>query len=243
LNLLLAAIVFGLLQYLVFPLFNTNGAVTVPAPKKVAETATGEPMQTTEPPSPMEFLAIAEQNLFHPERRIPVEKTDEEAKQLPKPEFVLYGTLIEGDSRIAFMDDLKTPLNTPGRGKRQRVVKQGSSLSGFVLSEVSESSVTMARGAEQIVVRLDDQSRKNRGSAETTHTSAQTPQFGAVPAQSAAAAGPQTPRTGTAPAVQPAAPAAQPTAAAIAARQRREALLQRLQSAREKRREMQQSGQ
>jgi len=45
-----------------------------------------------------DYAVIPEKNLFHPDRIIPVEKKE---VTIPRPEFVLYGTLIVDDVRIA----------------------------------------------------------------------------------------------------------------------------------------------
>ncbi len=66
---------------------------------------------------------ISEQNLFHPERKIPPEKQQEKA--VPKPDLFLYGTLITNDASYAFVEDKKAPYSTAGRGKRQTTLKKG----------------------------------------------------------------------------------------------------------------------
>jgi len=124
-----------------------------PAVKKPEVVKTEPPAQSTVP-SPLDYTVIAEQNLFHPDRKIPVEKPA--VPPLPKPEFVLYGTLITDETGIAYMDDKKAPYNTPGRGKRQTTLKKGESLSGFFLKEVAPDKVVMVRGEETMVVNLTD---------------------------------------------------------------------------------------
>jgi hypothetical protein len=115
-------------------------------------------------PSPMDYVVIADENLFHPERRIPPEKKEEAA--LPKPEFILYGTLITPELKMAYMEDKKAPVTTPGRGKRQSAIKIGESLSGFTLKEVDSNKVILARGEETMTVLLDDsKSLKTRDGA------------------------------------------------------------------------------
>lgn len=105
-------------------------------------------------PSPSDYTIIAEQNLFHHERKIPVEKPA--AVPLPVPEFILFGTLITDDVRIAYMEDKKAPVSSPGRGKRQIPLKKGESLSGFSLLQIDGDRVLMARGDEKISVLLSD---------------------------------------------------------------------------------------
>jgi len=100
--------------------------------------------------SPSDYMLISEENLFHPERRIPPEKKVEQP--LPKPEFVLYGTLITNDTGFAYLEDAKAPRSTPGRGKRQITLEKGDTLSGFNLKEVKVDSIVMARGEEKITI-------------------------------------------------------------------------------------------
>jgi hypothetical protein len=108
----------------------------------------------------MEFVVISEQNLFHPERKIPADKTAEESK--PKPEFVLYGTLITGDTNLAFMEDLKAPFASSGRGKRQRALHIGNSISGYTLTEVHPERVLLVKGDDRIEVAVYDPSHPKR---------------------------------------------------------------------------------
>jgi len=111
-------------------------------------------------PSPLDYVVIAEQNLFHPERKIPVEV--KEAQPLPKPDFVLYGTMISNDINIAYMEDKKSSYSTPGRGNRQRALKPGQSISGYSLSQVYDDKVVMVRGDDRIEVMVTEGRSKNR---------------------------------------------------------------------------------
>ena len=103
-------------------------------------------------PSPLDYVVIAEQNLFHPERKIPVEV--KEAQPLPKPDFVLYGTMISSDTKLAFLEDIKAPYYTAGRGKRQKILQLGQSLSGYVLIKVYHDQVILVKGEDQITVKV-----------------------------------------------------------------------------------------
>src|SRR4030042_2543192 len=126
-------------------------------------------------PSPLHYVSIVDQNLFHPERKIPPEKRPE--TDLLKPEFVLYGTLITPDLSMAYLEDKKAPVTTPGRGRRQTVLKKGESLSGFVLKKIKPDKVVMNRGEEVIMVLLEEAgSPKTRESF--TNPTVQAPSFG-----------------------------------------------------------------
>lgn len=169
LNLLLAAALLLMAGYALLPLSRDRGTVRVSAPQVKPAAKQAEDLQAPEEQSiaAVDYIVISDRNLFHPERIIPVEKKEEE-KPLPKPDFVLYGTLIDGETKLAFMDDLKAPYTTPGRGKRQRVIAQGGNLSGYVLREVHEDRVVMVRGEEKIPVILDDTLHKRTAPAQTT---------------------------------------------------------------------------
>jgi len=159
LNVLLLAVIIALAAYILPPLLDVNISYTLPAPKKVAQEK-GEQPAAAQPPSVMEYTVIAEQNIFNPERKIPAEKKDE--KPLPKPEFVLYGTLLAGDTSMAFLEDLKAPYTTAGRGKRQRTLRVGGVLSGYTLSQVYTDRVVLVRGEERMEVRVMDSHKKAR---------------------------------------------------------------------------------
>lgn len=127
--------------------------VVLPPIKKPAEKTPDEALKT-QALSPQEYRAIADQNLFHPDRIIPPEKKPEAV--LPKPEFVLYGTLITPDLKMAYLEDKKAPVTTPGRGNRQSALKIGESLSGFRVTEIQTDKVILIRGEETLQVHLQE---------------------------------------------------------------------------------------
>ncbi len=137
-----------------FPRLDTD--VTFVSPRIIKKNAEKDPLESlkTQTLSPQEYRVIADQNLFHPDRIIPPEKKPESV--LPKPEFVLFGTLITPDLKMAYMEDKKAPVSTPGRGQRQTALKIGESLSGFNLKEVMADKVVMTRGEETIQVLLQE---------------------------------------------------------------------------------------
>jgi len=152
LNLILISVILFFASYLIFPMLTVQVAYKQPALKQSEEEKKEENPAQTQIPTAFEYTLIAEQNIFHPERKIP-EKKDE---QKPKPEFILYGTLITDDLKIAYMEDKKAPYTTPGRGKRQSTIRLGNTLSGFTLKEVQEDMVVMVRGDDKIEVKLLD---------------------------------------------------------------------------------------
>jgi type II secretory pathway component PulC len=201
LNVLLLAVLVIFAANILPPLLNVNVSYTLPTAKKTAEQKQEGPAAEAQAPPAIEYTIVAEQNLFHPERKIPAEKKEE--KPLPKPEFVLYGTMVSSDASLAFMEDRKAPLST-GRGKRQQTLKQGGSLSGFILSQVQEDRVIMTRGDEKIEVRVLNPTRA-KSQAEAAPTAATGTQAAPIqPAPGSAGAVPRAParrtvRTGTPP--------------------------------------------
>ncbi|MGC9975630.1 MAG: hypothetical protein ABSC57_02760 [Syntrophales bacterium] len=107
-----------------------------------------------------DFAIIVEKNLFHPERQM--EKAEKTA--VPKPELILYGTLITDDVSIAYVEDKKSPYSTPGRAKRQTALRKGNSIAGYVLREVEPDHIVLVRGDDKLVVKLNDETEKRKGS-------------------------------------------------------------------------------
>lgn len=157
--------------------FRIQPKYTPPSPASSVKTE--EKTVEAQPLSPSEYSVIAEQNIFHPERIIPVLKA--EAPPLPKPEFVLYGTLITGDLSLAYIEDLKGSSKSPAGGKRQKALKKGEDISGFILKEIETDKVVMVRGEEKLEVRVTDKPRsKGNGSAPATQASPVQPASGSV---------------------------------------------------------------
>ena len=162
LNILLIVAILIFINYTILPLFNVSISYTLPRGKK-PPVEKDEKIAESTVPSLTDYVMIAEDNLFHPERQIPAEKAD--SQPLEQPEFVLYGTLITDGVRVAYLEDLKSPRSTQGRGKRQAVVKIGDQMSGFTLKEIYPDKVIMVRGQDTMVVDvLDSSSKKTRGS-------------------------------------------------------------------------------
>lgn len=121
-------------------------AGTLPPARQPAEQA---------PKMPSDYAVIGEANLFHPDRTIPVDKKAD----VPRPEIVLYGTLIDTD-RLAFIEDRKNPVSTPGRGNRQKVVRKGEVVSGYTVTDIMKDRITLARGDDRITVMLSEPKRR-----------------------------------------------------------------------------------
>jgi hypothetical protein len=171
LNSLLALAVAAVAYFAVIPLLNPVARISLPA---VKETATPSEEQTTPSQrSPVtDYAVISDKNLFHPERKLPLEKQPEKA--VPKPDVVLYGTLIGDDASYAFIEDKKAPYSTPGRGKRQITLKKGDHLSGYIVSEIEANRIVLVKGEEKLVVMLDDGAKRRTSEAPAGPTAART---------------------------------------------------------------------
>ena len=110
----------------------------------------------------LDYTVITEKNIFHPKRKMITEETPE---QLAKPEIILYGTLITDEKRVAYLEDKKNPYSTPGRGKRQVAVNEGSMVAGYKLAQVNAESILLVRGEDKIIVNLSTQKERNDGDA------------------------------------------------------------------------------
>lgn len=171
LNLLLLGTALVFAGYVLFPMFNITVKLPVLKAKAVVEEKKEEAeSQPPQIPPHLEYTIIAEQNLFHPERKIPPLKQPE--KVVPRPEFVLYGTLITDEVSLAYMTDKKAVRSTPGRGQRQNSLKVGDSLSGYVLKEVQHEKVVMVKGEDRIEVKVIISGKKERSGAGTTAAAA-----------------------------------------------------------------------
>ncbi|MEW6571245.1 MAG: hypothetical protein AB1390_08760 [Nitrospirota bacterium] len=154
LNVILTAAIIIFVNNLFIPLYTVKTQHIPSADKKKTADLADQETPEVHILSPTDYSAISENNLFHPERKIPVEKKEEQP--LPKPEFVLYGTLITDYLSLAYIEDLKMPLTTPGRGKRQTVLRKGDIMSGFTLAEIDTDKVVMVRGEEKMMLYLHD---------------------------------------------------------------------------------------
>ena len=157
-NVLLLVLITFFVIYSVLPSFYADIRYALPAIEKTLGVAE-KSESVFSPPSPAEYLIIGDDNIFHPERIIPREKKVE--KEVPKPDFVLYGTMVSDELGIAYLADLKAPRTTTGRGARQIPVREGDVLSGFIVKDIEANRVVMVRGDERMVVNIFDK-RKTR---------------------------------------------------------------------------------
>ncbi len=188
LNILLFAGLLFLLLFVVLPLFPMKVNYTLPPVKIKPVTEEQLPGENSQPSSPADYVTVAENNLFHPERRMPPETKN--GQTLLKPELVLYGTVVTKELSFAYVEDKKSPQTTPGRGERQTVVKKGDVLSGFIVKEIEKDRIVLTRGDETMVVELaaEGKQRGDRATGASSQTrpsaaptTATTPQAASIP--------------------------------------------------------------
>ena len=158
LNLSILACTLLVVWYGLLPLLHIS---FVYKPRHVKETssATAKAQGQIKAPPLSDFLVIADQNLFHKDRKMPADKKEE--KVLPRPEIVLYGTLKTDNMLVAFIEDKKFPKTTPVRGKQQAVIKQGDMIGGFIVKQIGTDKIVLTRGEEQMTVYLDDEQKRS----------------------------------------------------------------------------------
>ena len=177
LNTILLLITVLFIIYIFLPRLKIHVQYKLPAIRPSQEKEKEEIRAKDRTPSITEYAIVSEKNLFNPERIIPVEKKSAEEQTLSKPEFLLYGTLISNDVKLAYLEDLKAPRNTPGRGRRQVALKIGDTLSGFTLKEIHADYIVMVRGEETMTVKITDNAEKKSRTFQATpqHKVAQPP--------------------------------------------------------------------
>ncbi|MHB8108949.1 MAG: hypothetical protein ACYDHW_02825 [Syntrophorhabdaceae bacterium] len=184
LNIILTATIIALAAGIAITALRMRQSYVVPRIKE--KPAVAEPMQTGQPAKmPSDYALIGEANLFHPDRNIPVDKKTE----VPRPEITLYGTLIDSD-RIAFIEDKKNPVTTPGRGSRQRAVHKGETVSGYIVTDIMTDRITLARGDDKFTVMLSQPDKRKGDAAGAPTTGAPVP-----PRQGTQDIAPQSPGT------------------------------------------------
>lgn len=147
-NMVLFAVVIALVVVTAVPLVRVRHGYSLPGIKAKPPGQEG-PRADLQPKLPSDYAVIGEANLFHPDRVIPVDRKAE----VPRPEIVLYGTTID-TVRLAFIEDKKNPVTTPGRGKRQRVVKLGEEVGGYTVAEIGTDRIVLVRGEDRMTVQL-----------------------------------------------------------------------------------------
>jgi len=168
LHLILLTIIVLFIIYFVRPGYDQEISVPPPIIKKTVETPAAEKTAGQRIPGIMEYVIIAEQNLFHPQRIIPSEK---KGNSEPKPEIILFGTILSENSALAYIEDKKQAYTpTPGRGKRHRIVKPGDSIGEFIVKEIKPDSIELQKGEEKIRAFLYDKRKRSGNNPQSlTH--------------------------------------------------------------------------
>jgi type II secretory pathway component PulC len=153
-NVVLFAVVIALVVVTAVPLVRMRHGYSLPGVKVKPPGQEGPPADL-QPKLPSDYAVIGETNLFHPDRVIPVDRKAE----VPRPEIVLYGTMIDR-AGLAFIEDKRSPATTPGRGKRQRVVKLGEEVGGYTVAEIETDRIVLVRGEDRMNVQLSSPDKR-----------------------------------------------------------------------------------
>lgn len=161
-NIVLLAMVIAIVAMTAIPLIIMRQAYSLPG---IKARPPGEEVQRVDVPPklPSDYAVIGETNLFHPDRVIPVDRKAD----VPRPEVVLYGTMID-TTRLAFIEDRKNPVTTPGRGRRQRVVKVGEEVSGYTVAEIGTDRIVLVRGDDRMTVGLSPPDKRKASDTPPT---------------------------------------------------------------------------
>lgn len=184
----------------IYPLLSAPQTVSIPAPREISPGTSPAGADEAAKPQISDYDVIGELNLFHPNRIIPPEKSEKkDALLMPRPDLVLYGTLIANGLKIAFVQDKKAAPSSLGRGARQIALKEGEAVSGYTLRKITDKTIVLANGEDQMTLNLDE--LKDR-TVETTVTGKAPGAVQAIqPAQ-------RMPRASSSPAMPPSAPMA-----------------------------------
>jgi hypothetical protein len=162
LNLALGTLILVTAGLVLFLAFGSDLGITASGSAEAVKVPAISDSAQAKGPEMKDYAVVAEQNLFHPERRNPADSKDE---ALQKPDVILYGTLITDSVKVAYLEDKKSPYSTPGRGPRQMMLRKGDKLSGYTLQEVEETQITLVKGGDKIVVRLESPDKRKSGEA------------------------------------------------------------------------------
>jgi hypothetical protein len=198
-GLLLMAIA-AVVYFAVIPVLNPAAQITLP-PAQDPSAPSGKKAELFRNLAAGDYAVISDQNLFHPERKIPLEKPSEKA--IPRPEVFLYGTLITSEGSFAFVEDRKAPSPAGGRDKRQRTLRKGASLGGYLLGEIEADRIVLIKGDERVVVMLNDREKRRAGEASASPVGARTAAGGMTTHPSVASSLPQAASSSAQPATSP----------------------------------------
>ena len=180
LNLSLAATAVIFFIYFLNPLLCAPVSEKVPSPKDISDGRAANAVAAMKKPSLSDYSLIAEQNLFHPDRVVPAEKKP--VAVAPRPELVLYGTLITSGAKFAYLEDRKATPTPAGQVARQIALKEGDTVSGYTLKQIEENLIVLSNGEEQMTLYLDElKNRKGEITGTGKTQAAATPQTSQPP--------------------------------------------------------------
>jgi hypothetical protein len=112
------------------------------------------------PTSMKSYVSIAEKNIFSPDRRDFPVPMGTGARQVVRPQIVLYGVTIIGNYKAASMANPGRPLQ---KGERETfTVKVGERVGEYKLAEVLSDRVMLETEGDKFEVLLYDQSKSKR---------------------------------------------------------------------------------
>jgi len=196
LNLLLLAAVIGLAAWATVPFITEGDSYSPPAVKESGEEADVKPAEI-QFPAMMEYVGIPEKNLFHPERKL----VTVEEKSVARPDIILFGTIVTDGVSYAYIEDKNNQKTTPGRGKRQSIVKQGESITGYTVKEISADKIVLVKGEDRMTVDLMDPRKDHSAATLPADVEQRRSMPAAQPTHQVAA--PRTAPPASSPAVQP----------------------------------------
>jgi hypothetical protein len=112
--------------------------------------------------APADYAVLFQENLFHPERKVPPPAKKEEMA-LPRPDVTLYGTYITSESRLAFIEEKSMPVTSPGRGQRHTIMKPGEKVLGFELKRIEPDRIVFVKDKETLTVLLNVKKQRSGG--------------------------------------------------------------------------------
>lgn len=156
LNLLLASAVVLACVSIIFPVTRASSRFKLPQVSPKEAEPQEDPGAAAAALLPTDYAVVSEMNLFHPQRMVPIDVK----AQLPKPELFLCGVIRYGNDLVAFVEDKKNPTTSPGRGKRQVVLRKGNVYAGYLVTEINNDSIVLARGEQSVSVHLMDPGKR-----------------------------------------------------------------------------------
>jgi type II secretory pathway component PulC len=161
LNLLLAATLAFFVWLVIVPMWLVGSSSDLPKMKASTESE-GSTLANVSTTNGADVARIIQENVFHPERRFPIPPKKVE-KIEAKPQFVLYGTFINHEKSIAFIEDKASPLKVPEGGHKQITLKVGDVISGYRVSRIEQAKVMLVKDKDTMVLTLDGKKGRSEG--------------------------------------------------------------------------------